>query len=126
MKEVWLPVIGYEDLYEVSNKGRVRNSRKKILKQQPDGYKLLYLKVCLYKDGKMKNKRVHRLVAKAHLQNPKNKAEVNHEDVNPKNNRIDNLTWCTRSENEQHKLFMRGCFSVERGVPMNTITIQGY
>ena len=126
MKELWLPVIGYEDLYEVSNKGRVRNSKKKILKQQPDGYKLSYLKVFLYKNGLMTNKRVHRLVAKAHIPNPENKAEVNHEDVNPRNNKVTNLTWCTRRENEQHKLFMRGCFSIERGIPMNTITIPGY
>ena len=126
MKPHWLPVIGFEGLYEVSSKGRVRNSRKKHLKAQPDGYKLLYRKVCLYKDGKMYNKRIHRLVAEAHIPNPYNKAEVNHEDVNPRNNRVSNLSWCTRVENEQHKLFMRGCWSVERGVPANTIVMEGY
>ena len=126
MKELWLPVIGYEDLYEVSNKGRVRNSRKKILHQYPDGYKLSYLKVCLSKDNHTSNKRVHRLVAEAFLPNPLRKAEVNHLDVNPKNNKLDNLEWCTRSENEQHKYFMRGCFSVERNVPMESIVIEGY
>ena len=126
MKEQWLSVIGFESLYEVSSKGRVRNVKKKILKQYPDGYKLSYRKVCLYKSGKKYNKRIHRLVAESHIPNPYKKLEVNHEDVNPRNNKVDNLSWCTRSENEQHKLFMRGCFAVERNVSANTIVIEGY
>ena len=126
MKAHWLPVIGFEGLYEVSSKGRIRNSRKKILKPLPDGYRLLYRKVCLYKDGKMHNKRIHRIVAEAHIPNPDNKPEVNHEDVNPRNNKASNLSWCTRGENEQHKLFMRGCFAVENGVPANTIVMESY
>ena len=126
MKERWLPVKGYEGLYEVSNKGRVRNRRKRILKQYPDGYKLLYLKVCLYEYGEVKNKRVHRLVAEAFIPNPEFKAEVNHEDVNPKNNKVDNLEWCTRQENEAHKYFMRASFAFEKNIAMDEITMEGY
>ena len=125
-KEEWKPVTGFEGLYDISNHGRIRNRNGKIISQHPDGYKLLYGKVNLYKKGERKNIRVHRLVAEHFCKNPYNKPEVNHEDVNPHNNFWWNLTWCTRVENEQHKQFMRGCLSVEKDIPMNQIIVKGY
>lgn len=101
-KEIWKDIEGYEGLYQVSNLGRVKsNLRKgKILKSNStyDGY----YNVTLSKNGKLKTYRIHRLVCIAFLDNPLNKSEVNHIDGNKKNNNIENLEWCTRSENAEH------------------------
>lgn len=102
--EIWLPVVGFEGLYEVSSLGRVKSLRnrygtyrEKILKQGK--YKDGYLKVLLYKDEKKKTCRVNRLVAIAFIDNPNNFRCVNHKDENKTNNCVDNLEWCTHQYN---------------------------
>ena len=114
--EIWLPVIGYEGLYEVSNFGRVRSldryvrlggkqksdalvlKKGKILSEKDNGhgYKSVHLTV----NRVTKDKYVHRLVAQAFLSNPNNLPEVNHKDENPSNNCLDNLEWCTSQYND--------------------------
>lgn len=103
-KEIWKPVVGYENLYEVSNFGRVkslpRNSTVKyarILKSHTNRYG--YLHVNLYKNNKRKDFLVHRLVAEAFIPNPDNLPVVNHKDENPSNNFSTNLEWCTYEYN---------------------------
>lgn len=54
------------------------------------------------KNGKKYYKRVHRLVATTFIDNPNNLPQVNHRDGNKLNNNIDNLEWCSNSENTQH------------------------
>lgn len=54
------------------------------------------------KSGKQSNFYVHRLVAQAFIDNPENKPEVNHIDGDPTNNKVENLEWVTKSENEIH------------------------
>lgn len=113
MEEIWKDVKGYEGLYQVSNLGRVRSlghygangtvayfQHGKILKSRPDkdGYNL----VCLYKEKKGKNKRVHRLVAQAFIPNPMNKPTINHKNGIRNDNRVQNLEWATMSENQLH------------------------
>lgn len=118
--EIWKPVVGYEKLYEVSNRGRVKSLNRlktvrvslsnvskitrvyggKILKLSNN--KLGYKKVTLSKNNVVVTKLVHRLVAEAFLENPKNKKCVNHLDKNPQNNFVNNLEWCTYKENERH------------------------
>lgn len=66
-----------------------------------------YLHVTLYKNNERRKMDVHRLVALMLVPNPDNKPEVNHIDGNPFNNNVDNLEWCTRSENEMHKRFLQ-------------------
>lgn len=110
MQEIWIPVEGYEDRYEVSNTGKVRSlnyhmtGKTKELKPITEGKG--YLMVGLCRDGKMKWGKIHRLVATAFIPNPENKREVNHKDGNKKNNHVDNLEWATASENMKHAFSM--------------------
>lgn len=95
--EEFRDVVGYEDLYEVSNEGNVRNKiTGRMLKPY---YDKGYLKVVLYKNGEQKHCSIHRLVAQAFLPNPRNLPEVNHIDENKLNNNVENLEWCSRQYN---------------------------
>ncbi|MDR4145013.1 hypothetical protein FO511_30115 [Bacillus paranthracis] len=114
VKEVWLPAVKYEGLYEVSNLGNVRsldrlvehlNGRKcfckgKALKQWDNGRG--YLTVKLNKNGKQKSFNTHRLVAEAFVENPENHPIINHFDGDKRNNRAENLEWTTYKGNSQH------------------------
>lgn len=98
--EIWLDVVGYVGLYKVSSAGRVKSlkfGKERILKPAPNGSG--YLLVNLYKDGKMKTMKVHRLVATAFIPNPDNLPFINHKDENKANNRVENLEWVTASYN---------------------------
>ena len=61
-----------------------------------------YPRVYLRRNGVAKQHRIHRLVARAFIPNPENKAQVNHKDGDKTNNHISNLEWCTQSENMRH------------------------
>ena len=103
--EEWRDIKGYEGKYMVSNLGRVksvnyrRTGKEKILKAYPNKDDYGYLKVGLYKDGKVRYPLVHVLVATAFLENPDNLPEVNHKDENSKNNCVENLEYCSRLYN---------------------------
>ena len=94
-------MVEIEKDYFVSIDGRIYSKRKfkKLteLKQQKTGHKG-YAKVRVNR----KDKFVHRLVAISYLPNPCNKKNVNHIDGDKQNNHVDNLEWCTQSENIQH------------------------
>lgn len=111
--EIWLPITGYEGLYEVSNFGRVKSLPKvgfrhnaQLLKQRDngDGYKICQL----MKNGKRRTISTHRIVATAFLPNPECKQQVNHKDGDKYNNHSSNLEWCTSSENQIHKFRVLG------------------
>ena len=98
--EIWCPIKGYEGLYEVSDKGRVRSikfGKERILK--PLRNTCGYLQVQLWKNGEQKMYLVHRLVAQTFTPNPDNLTEVNHKDEDKDNNSVQNLEWCDRKYN---------------------------
>ncbi len=98
MKEIWKPILGYENLYNISNLGNVfsiKNNRNIKPTKNSKGY----LMVGLCKKKKRKSCLVHRLVAKAFIDNPSNLPEINHKDENPSNNAASNLEWCTHKYN---------------------------
>jgi hypothetical protein len=99
--EAWLPVIDWPE-YEVSTLGNVRRIKTgKILPTIVHGG---YLKVtlCRYKGRKVGI--LHRLVALAHIYNPKpnERVYVNHIDGDKLNPKVSNLEWVTPRENIQH------------------------
>lgn len=98
MPEDWTDVKDYEDKYQVSSLGRVRNkSTHRILKHGLN--KNGYHRVNLYNESGMKSKFVHRLVAQAFILNTEHKSEINHIDEDKANNNVNNLAWSTRKEN---------------------------
>ena len=106
MNRIWKDIVGYEGLYQVSDVGNVRSlkynntSKTKYMKIYTE--KTGYQRVCLSKDGKKTNKRIHRLVAEAFLDNPNCYEVVNHKNGDKTNNKVSNLEWCSRSHNQQH------------------------
>lgn len=100
--EEWKPITGYEEMYEVSNLGRIKNSRNGRIKKSGPGGRGNYKKVDLYKNGEYKKCYVHRLVAEAFIPNPDNLPEVNHKDENGFNNNVDNLEWYTPKQNSNY------------------------
>lgn len=129
-KFAWKPIKGFEELYLVSTRGRVKSlskqriswgkkytSKEKILKISLTASK--YAEVCLYSSNqKSKKFLVHRLVAEAFIPNPLNKPFVNHKNGIRDDNRIENLEWCTQQENITHAIEVLGSrIGAKRGDP---------
>ena len=116
MIEEWRDIEGYEGLYQVSNTGRVKSLDRiaimsrygKEIERRIKGRLLKawiaqdYFHVTLCKRGKIKAPFVHKLVAAAFIDNPNKYKTVNHKDENKKNNRADNLEWCTTLYNRNY------------------------
>lgn len=100
----WRPVPDCPTQYEVSTQGRIRHIQSgRLVKLEPG--KGSYLRFACRPLGLgrvMKRTQVHRAVAQAFLENPENKPCVNHIDNNRSNNDVQNLEWCTYSENALH------------------------
>ena len=115
MIEIFKDIKDYEGLYQVTNFGNVwslnyyRSGKPKLLK--PGKTKNGYLLVSLYKNGKRKSYKVHRLVSEHFIPNPNNLPCVNHKDEDKTNNfagtpendyKDGNLEWCTHEYNTNH------------------------
>ena len=96
---VWRTVTDFPD-YEVSDEGLVRKNNL-ILKGFDNGG---YLRIELKNESTKKKFLIHRLVALAFIPNPENKLQVNHKDLNRRNNKLENLEWVTNQENVNHAL----------------------
>lgn len=95
ISEVWKPIPGYLDLYEVSSFGRVKSlkyGRVKILK--PHRGKRRYYYVVLVKDNLRKTFKIHRLVAEVFIPNPNCLPCINHRNEITTDNSVWNLEWC--------------------------------
>ncbi len=109
-KEIWEPIIGFEQWYHVSNQGRVLSLRQnKIMKTYTNnrGYVLIDLTA----NGVKTKTSVHRLVAKNFCEGYQKGLVVNHKDSDIKNNSHTNLEWLTQKENI-HDTMRRGTFSI--------------
>lgn len=101
---------GNREIYEISDNGDIRTVDRigargyfvkgKKLKQRENSNG--YLRCRMNLEGNSKEYLVHRLVAECFIPNPDNKPCINHKDGNKHNNSIENLEWCTKSENELH------------------------
>ena len=103
MDEIWHDIEGYEGLYQISNKGRVKSlkcGKERI--RTPVISNSGYLNIILYKNTEAQHRLVHRLVAEAFIPNLENKPQINHKDENKLNNCVDNLEWVTAKENINH------------------------
>lgn len=90
---------GYPD-YMVSSDGKVWSLKYGKMKElSPSTDKGGYLCVCLYKDGECKTYKVHRLVLNTFVPKPSEDLEVMHMNSTPSDNRLENLSWGTRKEN---------------------------
>lgn len=98
--ENWRNVVGYEEFYEVSDMGNIRNRiTGKILLNSAK--KNGYMAVDLGYIGK-KTINVHRIVAMAFIGNENNFPCVNHINENKHDNRACNLEWCTYKYNANY------------------------
>lgn len=121
----WRTPIGLPDWVLVSRKGDVfikeryvsqgnieRKVCSRILKQtEQDGYRLVQFRI----NGKHFRFRVHRLVLLAFSGVDGGDLDVNHKNGVRDDNRIENLEWCTRSENLKHSYRVLGRRSAQKG-----------
>ena len=127
MEEIWKPVRGFEDRYQISNMGRLKSfAQDKVYGKIKAGHQEHkgYLVAKLY-DGNhgSEHRKVHRIVAEAFLDNPDHLPYINHKDEDKTNNRVDNLEWCTNeynmnygTRNERAGLSNRNCPTTSKGV----------
>ena len=106
-EERWLPVVGHEGLYEVSDLGNVRSVRRTtnsrvglVLKTNLNSWG--YLQVHLSRKGRVSWSTVHRLVLAAFVGPPAAGEQGNHMNGIKTDNRLTNLEWATPSENIRH------------------------
>lgn len=106
MDEIWKDIPEYEGHYQISNLGLIKslkNKKEKILKLSYDKDK--YLVTSLYKNNKVKNNKIHRLVMLTFKSDDYfDGAEVNHINGVKTDNNLDNLEWCTHNENMKHAI----------------------
>lgn len=113
--EIWKPIPGFKGIYDVSNKGRVRSyyayncrwrvgkaeTPQRILQRAPhrSGYQRFVL---IDIDGNGREYAAHRLVMMAFIGPCPEGMEINHIDGDRLNNNVENLEYCTRSDNAKH------------------------
>lgn len=103
MNEKWKPIKDYEEIYQISNYGRVKNIKTNQLLKPIDSHGYKYVHLC-NKNHIRQNKAIHRLVALSFITNPYKLPQVNHIDGNKSNNSYSNLEWCSNKDNMVHSV----------------------
>ena len=102
IQEKWVNAYGYENLYEVSNLGNVRNKiTKQLLKGSLNTYG--YHQFTASITGKYKTVSTHRIIMNSFYGENKN-LQVNHINGIKTDNRLENLEWVTNKENINHAI----------------------
>lgn len=116
--ELWKDIIGYQGLYQISNFGNVKSLKynhtktEKLLKPELSRG---YLQVTLCKNKDVKRYKISRLVATFFIPNFEKKPFVNHINGIKTDNTVENLEWCTASENMIHA-YKKGLQFSKKGI----------
>lgn len=123
MKTEWVPVRDYEDLYQVSNYGQVRNKKTKEVRR-PFVDRGGYLEVGLYKNGATKNITIHQIVVESFIRRyDKTTEQCNHINHNRQDCRLQNLEILSIGEHHQDQITRQRISNSKKGKKLSSQSI---